>query len=745
MATPNPDDLKKKALETASVVEDALRSITDNIQTAFETAMMGADRISQSTAKDIQARFNKMSKVTDDISANAVKLRKGLLDVKNVKNQIQNIDIKQTALATQLVTHLSQERGALVDINGLKNEALDLSSNLTDEQRTLIKEYIKLEGYNNIYTDQLQEQVSEQEKITNKLGISAKLIKGVSKIPIIGDLVDTNEALEAMNENIAKGGNRLTALGAGIGSLGKSLLASLTDPLVVIGLIIKAFKVLIELGFRADTQITDLSKSMAISKEEATALRDRFVEIQNTGNSLFETTKNLVAAQLELASAFGATRGFSEQQVKDQVYLTKQIGLSVEEAASLQQIAMANGLTADQVVKSTIKQTSSLAKQTGIQLDNKKILGEVAKISGQLRLQYQNNPGLIAQAVVQTQKLGISLEQAKKMASGLLDFESSIANELEAELITGKDLNLEKARLLALNGDSAGAAAEMLKQVGGTAEFTRMNIIQQEALARAMGMSADELANSLVQQENLNRLGAQTQAQVKAKVEELKAAGKVEEANQLMASIGNEEQAQSALERISAQDKFNAAMDKLKNMVASLVEGPMQKILDKIVNFISSTERLKAAFSALKMVAAGIAAVIAGMAVAWAVMNPIGAIAGLAAAALVGGVVYSQIKDGEIDTTGKKPILSGDFGSVQLNPKDKAMYGADGTIKVGTNLMGNNNSGGNSGGGTDISPLVVEMQNVKAVLSQILAKEGSVYLDSTKVGTALTVATYKTQ
>ena len=105
---------------------------------------------------------------------------------------------------------------------------------------------------------------------------------------------------------------------------------------------------------------------------------------------------------------------------------------------------MANGMTADQVLKSTIKQTSALAKQTGIQLDNKKVLGEVAKVSGQLRLQYQNNPALIAQAVVQTEKLGINLEKAKNMANSLLQFEDSISAELEAELLTGRELNLEE-------------------------------------------------------------------------------------------------------------------------------------------------------------------------------------------------------------------------------------------------------------------------------------------------------------
>jgi hypothetical protein len=718
----------KKSLEDiqqlTGAIEEGFRDITDRIKNVVEEIRDASDELNlfNSVTKDITRSLRGMSKINESLTKNYTSMLNGQIDSKKIQEQINKVSAERLTLTDRL-------RSLQIKIN-------EDGSATADQLEEIAKLESLITELSGEVADNFNKQLEISQRVEKTVGSMGKLLKGISKIPILGDLVDANSALEAMNRNILEGGNRLTALGAGLGSLGKSLLASLTDPLVVIGLIIKAFKTLVELGFKADTQVTNLSKSMAISKEEATALRDRFVEIQNTGNSLFETTENLVAAQLELASAFGATRGFSEQQVKDQVYLTKQIGLSVDEAASLQQIAMSNGLTADQVVKSTIKQTSSLAKQTGIQLDNKKVLGEVAKISGQLRLQYQNNPGLIAQAVVQTQKLGISLDQAKKMAEGLLNFESSIANELEAELVTGKDLNLEQARLLALNGKSAEAAAEMLKQVGGTAEFSKMNVIQQEALARALGMNADELANSLIQQENLNNLGEQNQTQIKAKVEELKAAGKVEEANQLMASIGDDKQAQAALERISAQDKFNAAIDKLKNMVASLVEGPMQKILDKIVNFVSNTERLKAAFSALKVVAVGIAAVLAGMAVAWAVMNPIGALAGLAAAALVGGVVYSKMSDGMIGPGGET-VVSTKKGTYQLDKNDGMV--------IGTNIGRSSSGGGNSGGGTDISPLVVEMQNVKAVLNQILAKEGSVYMDSTKVGTTLTVGTYKTQ
>jgi hypothetical protein len=73
-------------------------------------------------------------------------------------------------------------------------------------------------------------------------------------------------------------------------------------------------------------------------------------------------------------------------------------------------------------------------------------------------------------------------------------------------------------------------------------------------------------------------------------------------------------------------------------------------------------------------------------------------------------------------------------GAIALNDKD--------TVIAGTDLGG---GGGGRSTGIDIGPLVAEMQNVRAVLQQILAKEGAVYIDSTKAGTAFAVGTSKLQ
>jgi predicted lactoylglutathione lyase len=393
--------------------------------------------------------------------------------------------------------------------------------------------------------------------------------------------------------------------------MGKSLLSNLTDPLVVIGLLVKGFQTFLKLGFAVDKQVTDLSKSMAVSHEEATATRDRFKQIAeevatsaNQSERLVINQYSLSEAQLELAKAFGVTRGFTDQQVKDQVILTKLMGLTGEESKGIQQLAIANGMKVREVTGSIIKQTSALVKQTGIQLDNKEILQDVAKVSGQLRLQYANNPDLIAKAVIQTKLLGISLETAANAAKGLLQFEDSIENELSAELLTGKALNLERARGLALNGKSIEAAAEMLSQVGSSADFINMNVIQQEAIAKAIGMSADELANSLVTQENLANLSANTREQVE---QALKKAVTEEEKQRILAKLGNEEDAKAALEKLNAQETLNNAIDQMKKLLGAIFEGPAKGFVNLIAELAGDMPRLMGYFYKLKSILVSLA------------------------------------------------------------------------------------------------------------------------------------------
>jgi hypothetical protein len=367
-------------------------------------------------------------------------------------------------------------------------------------------------------------------------------------------------------------------------------------------------KIVLEYG----KTLTDAAKQLGISVDGVRALSDsyedtamRAKEINSSANAAFLTTKNQLAAQQELNEALGTSGLVTEQARVDQVVLTKQMGLQADEAAKIYQLGLLNRVSADQVAKTTAQQVINLKKTTDIQLNLKSVLKDVAKVSAQLSAQYGSNPEKIAAAVVKAKELGLTMEQTANMAEKLLNFESSIEAELKAELLTGKALNLEQARYLALMGDTAGAAKEMRDQIGGLAEYQELNVIQQKSLAEAIGMSREELAESLKQQELLRNSAWATQ---EAFNEAVKNADTEQEKAQILAQIkqsDNAEQLMQQYQQISAQEKFNQAVEKLKEMVGSLVDGPLGSMLDGLSNAVTAASTLKGIFTAIGLIMTG--------------------------------------------------------------------------------------------------------------------------------------------
>ena len=116
----------------------------------------------------------------------------------------------------------------------------------------------------------------------------------------------------------------------------------------------------------------------------------------------------------------------------------------------------------------------------------------------------------------------------------------------------------------------------------------------------------------------------------------------------------------------------------------------------------------------------------------------------LAGAAALGAISFLtskltgiKIQDGQIAPDGGL-VVSGQKGTYQLDKNDTVIAGTD---------LGSTPSTSTANPGRmptiDMSPVVAELQAVKSVLQQILAKEGEVFIDSTKVGVALAVGTSK--
>ena len=204
------------------------------------------------------------------------------------------------------------------------------------------------------------------------------------------------------------------------------------------------------------------------------------------------------------------------------------------------------------VALSALASSIEVGKQTGLLLDHKSILEETGKITGQIRAQLGGSTDEIASAIAKARAFGMELKDVASAGKSLLNFQESISAELEAELITGRQLNLERARLAALTGDYELLTEEINANVGDFYEFSKLNVLQQEQLARAVGMEADQLSNILMKRANLDQLAQEAE------------------------NRGERELARSYMQ-LSLQQKFAAALEKLKvfvvNIVAAMEDG----------------------------------------------------------------------------------------------------------------------------------------------------------------------------
>jgi hypothetical protein len=99
----------------------------------------------------------------------------------------------------------------------------------------------------------------------------------------------------------------------------------------------------------------------------------------------------------------------------------------------------------------------------------------------------------ILEAAGYAQKLGVNMKTLSGVADNLLDFETSITKELELGAMLGRDINLDRARALAFEGDIKGATEETLRALGGIESFNRMDYFQKKQTADLLGVSVAEL------------------------------------------------------------------------------------------------------------------------------------------------------------------------------------------------------------------------------------------------------------
>ena len=103
----------------------------------------------------------------------------------------------------------------------------------------------------------------------------------------------------------------------------------------------------------------------------------------------------------------------------------------------------------------------------------------------------------LVNAAANAKKLGLNLGTVVAAGDALLDVQSSIQDEMKAEMLIGRQLNLDAARQAALTGDRDTLVKEIAKNAGTLSEFENMTVVQQRALAKAMGVQVGDVTKIL--------------------------------------------------------------------------------------------------------------------------------------------------------------------------------------------------------------------------------------------------------
>lgn len=475
---------------------------------------------------------------------------------------IDEAQSKMKALANQIVNDKEKEADLTVKI---KNEEENLVKNL--EQQKQLKDEIASGSLSNEEVQQKQSLLDTlKEEHTERSNILSQDKEEV------GNLSKKNAQFSGMK-------GQFKVLAEGAKAFGENLKKSL-GPAALIAMaieeIIDAMKII-------DSGAGDMAKSMNMTYSEALKTREELGLIADLSGDAAVQTKDLQESLMAVNKALGSNARLNEADLVTMTKLTKQAGFTHDELMGIQKLSLVNGKKLEDNTKEVLGSAKAHASMRGLMINEKDVLREVNKMSASLKLSLGGSADKMAEAVVKTKALGLSIEQAEKMADGLLQFESSISSEMEAEMLTGKALNFEKARLLALNNDVAGAAEEIAKQVGSSADFTKMNRIQQEALAKAAGMTRDELAQSLMDREALANLSGIEGKTAKERFDTLVRTVGMEEAKK---RLGNEELARQ-YEQQSVQERFNQTVEKLKEVFTRIAE-PLMGILDPIMEVVES-------------------------------------------------------------------------------------------------------------------------------------------------------------
>ena len=342
------------------------------------------------------------------------------------------------------------------------------------------------------------------------------------------------------------------------------------------------------------------------------------------------TMKDLTASAESLTDSFGSLWAVTDEMRDTLSVWQAQLGVSTKSGAELLRVfSQIDGSTAQSQVNMG-NFLSRMTRAAGVPLNE--TMGDVANASKTAYSMMARNPLAIAKAAVEARRLGTTLDAIAKSGKTLLNFTDSINAEMNASVLLGKSINLQRARELAYRRDMAGLNREIVRLARDEVDFNKMDTFQQEAFAAALGKSADEIAKMLQAERQMNWIRANGTVEQREQLNQLEAMKRVNE--DLAKDMGA--QAGESLRTQANQSKLAALSNTWKQLLMEIVDifvpiiSSVLSIATAVLKFLKPFVKIAVwaymIYKGFVLIKAAIAAI--GVAIGW----PVAAVIALAAA-----------------------------------------------------------------------------------------------------------------
>ena len=265
-----------------------------------------------------------------------------------------------------------------------------------------------------------------------------------------------------------------------------------------------------------DKAAEDYRKTSGMTAKQTEHLAHQAHEIEVAYRGAGIELKNIFDVSNDLANVFGDMTHFSTATYAALGGIQARTGVTSETAAKVQgvfeQVAGLSGETSANLQQ----QIASLAQQGKV--SPKEVLEDIADNAEATSTFFKGDVTALKNQVIQAHQLGTTLTKVAKTAEELLNFESGIEDELVAATFVGGQFNLSTARGLAYAGKTVEAQEEILNQLNQGIGFKNQDIFAQKALAKAAGMSIEDINKQLLMKEKLAHLTGEDKKNAEAAI-----------------------------------------------------------------------------------------------------------------------------------------------------------------------------------------------------------------------------------